>query len=1377
MNNKSKSSEGSLSQFEQGFIEAIESARVFVPPDCGDDVVIRADLIRKILLNIDVARDSDSPHSIKVTSFGIRIGCATATAPAGKSGWHNAPRTRIEGVLDLAGLGPFSNGQPIYLELEWCDFDHYIDLSNATLSHLSLCGSRFGALRLDNARIEGALDLRQCGPRAKELNTSRGGTTDQSQTWPFAGNPFLFDDQKEDIGWVGASATPSLLATDEALSPCIVRARDARIAGSILMDCSDFCHEQDSCSALPPSREPLKSALDFNGMQVEGHIQLQQSAVIGTFNLASARIGGDVWLSGSRLLTHNPTESPKALNLQHTRIGGLLAMRVIDSGPDHRQDFERNIVFGQIFGIGLQAGSIWFECGLFVTGLTQREPAFLFFKAANIAESVRFGPYHSSGQESVGADWCRIEGALFLEDITIGGTLQVGRVNGYNSNKSQTSGHEENAPAGHYVSQFDLNKSASCWINARQATIRQDINIMYSQLGDSTHQGNSYAPPAIDAYKASISTGFRIDIKSQCHGLILLNHASVHLGVSIACNVQGACQKNSRTPIAVDLSETEVLGNIDIGTDGSNRTGSANRCDNQITLKGSLLLANTRVHGSVLIGKVKFEFDTKASEATPIPELDEHFTYRQGVSFADADIAGALEVGEIEWSLSNSSDSADANNETENTEPYQSLTKYCRDDKYKMAVFRLPFYKDVLLIEILNPEESKVRRILWDKQNRVDSAGTAAFVVIDGSAAPIHALNGRLGTYDVMREDSQKSRLRLDERAKCEAYLAFFCDSIQADDGPFKIQEFLNIDDATNQLKRTLSPKDNPELSTVIRARLLYGEHVFNASFELDYRGRVAMLEDNPIGEEKGTPNDEFSGFWRPILDNRFTAFDYRSHESSGRYHLHRLRFALTQARLRSQIKQRFTTPYCDLRRDQSAVALNLQGLKCGSLKDDFGRNWHLGTHRVILQAAGIHIDRLEAATASQSQDYNSLSPGTGSKPAHTGSLGKHFDDKASKGAGSYSPKEHTRRLIWLTHQTPFQPKRGDHDYLRGVGRMVKKLLPLVKWPSRMMRWYRTFDKKSFIPQVYDRFALAHIEAGEVSQGYEILREKKDIASAIRLRGTVRLWWGRSFARCDTHSENQPERKSRRIPYGFLLLALGVIALLVQATLLEPGSTWESVLIYMAWTCLLLALWPVLEAIFMLLFSVGFQYGLSARRALLTFGLCILFGAVMTHIGRTGSLFPPADWADLAHGELAPGIAIVLDVPYQAQAQGIAPITSVYTSNSVLESRLEPRIAGETLIARALPCNPGIDGLFGHLLNNFVYALDNFVPLIDLNHARHCSIRKPAARADGTLNQEESTAYYAAWYLGKALYIALGWIVTSLMLLTVSGIMKRDLER
>jgi hypothetical protein len=68
----------------------------------------------------------------------------------------------------------------------------------------------------------------------------------------------------------------------------------------------------------------------------------------------------------------------------------------------------------------------------------------------------------------------------------------------------------------------------------------------------------------------------------------------------------------------------------------------------------------------------------------------------------------------------------------------------------------------------------------------------------------------------------------------------------------------------------------------------------------------------------------------------------------------------------------------------------------------------------------------------------------------------------------------------------------------------------------------------------------------------------------------------------------------------------------------------------------------------------------------------------------------------------------------------------------------------------------------GHVIEPVLYALEAFVPALEIGQERRCAI---TPGPDGM-----------PWRIGLALYAVLGWIVTALTVLTVSGVARRHLE-
>jgi len=156
-----------------------------------------------------------------------------------------------------------------------------------------------------------------------------------------------------------------------------------------------------------------------------------------------------------------------------------------------------------------------------------------------------------------------------------------------------------------------------------------------------------------------------------------------------------------------------------------------------------------------------------------------------------------------------------------------------------------------------------------------------------------------------------------------------------------------------------------------------------------------------------------------------------------------------------------------------------------------------------------------------------------------------------------------------------------------------------------------------------------------------------------------------------------------------------------------------------------------------------FDYGLTARYAFLTYLLCLLLGAfgirqaLYSHVRSEG------------HHGLA-GTASVLVVTTGAVN------TVAFAGDADSQDTSEVGVARATgPLDEEVPCKPGrVDPL--------LYATELFVPALDLGQTKLCEISAaPAAWP---------------WRWGRALYGILGWIVTSITVLTVPGILRSRAE-
>ncbi|HEX8062007.1 MAG TPA: hypothetical protein VF535_02220 [Allosphingosinicella sp.] len=380
---------------------------------------------------------------------------------------------------------------------------------------------------------------------------------------------------------------------------------------------------------------------------------------------------------------------------------------------------------------------------------------------------------------------------------------------------------------------------------------------------------------------------------------------------------------------------------------------------------------------------------------------------------------------------------------------------------------------------------------------------------------------------------------------------------------------------------------------------------------------------------------------------------------------------------------------------DQGFYAIiDMRGLNCALLHDRFGLEWGL-VHRLQLRLAGVKIGDVEPASQGPVV-------GKGRRPAKRATL---------------------IRLRWLAFQNSTQEIIDEAE--------PKRLR--IHSPAFHERYHCSSDA-DFVPQAYNVFASACRRSGEDRMADEIILEKKDIENALKFEEQLRRW-------------RQHLWKPRRL-VGIAAAAVALWAVTDSIGMMPRVPNEEAsagALIAGAFAALLA--WPLISAGFQTVFRVGFRYGLSIDRALLTFLLCLFIGWLGTHYARNGGFAVESDWTTPLRKE----VALVLEVEYQAEAS-VPP---------AVNERRGSHYEGRAVHARASPCNLDVSSL--------LYALDTFVPLLDLDQERRCTIRDSETR--------NGSDHYFGWRLAKAIYEVLGWIVTSLGLLTVTGLLRRDLER
>lgn len=1307
---------GKLSDCEARLVAAIERGEPFWPEndDWGDaPPTISAALIRQILLGLPVPRGSrlrkalGAEEPVAITPLGIRVEPPVADAGS----WHERPRLRIAGKLVLAGATGSGGAALPPLRLEYCEFEEPVDLLGTRLAALSLRGSRFRALRLSDAVIESSLNLANCGPRPHAIIGTDGVSRDQRAYWPFSGR--LFEQDKLPDAYRRVDDKAVLLPPDARLESCVVMLGQALIAGHCDLSGSDFVRDPGLQSPFEANVE-LPFAVGLAGARIEGSVHMACSTCIGGFNLVSCEIQEDIWITSTRLIAW-PDGRAEALTLQFAKVGGGVALNKLDPmlasrfpAVGERLDFGAGCIVGGISLMSLSAGLVW------LSGCVLKGP--VLGNGMKLAQGLHLGGFGSVRDEA-----SAVAASSYI-DLT-GSTMDSLDLWGFTCPQGQASvdrllhcdrveQHRFGLRIPEGTIPFLLLKleNISVRLAARCGNARLQA-LAHPDLVDST---------ALDFYKAEIGRGLIIDSGIELQGALRLTRARIGNAVKIeAVRIAGlrtraAAQDGtpSHAPTAVDLSGATIEGDVAI---------SAGAITGRISAEGA------RVSGDLVLGpdpdrgsnqlplQLNVPLFTMDQSESGNGELCPQIVPPRMIDFSGAKIGGSLVVTGLSWK----SHAMAA--------PYGSSEKWLGQfllPHGNYTAFRLACFPNAVILE--REWEGASTRVLFH----------------DGDGAFFHPLNGLSYVFRLYRQRNDRALWLGSDQARRE-YLAFFCDNLFASaqverDGQkvsigsaFALITALDPDQLIPEPAGEASPDQieaelagnrpgafmergwNGRDGWVYDATVCYQAQIFNVRFKIGHDGSIEMLHDVVIGRLKAAAIDE-AGPLRPtqrVAGVTFYSFDRALSATAAQQALERLRQAIAA---------------------HPRAAVELEHLHCASLHDSFGRAWGLDQMPVHLHLAGITCGGVEPVAFASRTDLKLAN----AKNAQTGNgqalLGGVVADAA------------TSRKQWLRNQFVAR-SRADQPSRNWLARAINRLVPQL--------WQRGqgVNEEHFIPQSWETFASAHIRAGDVQAGRDLVVERRDAEAILRSRGLRQKFWS---------------RKSLAVTVPVAAAALAAVGWLAHSKGLPPGELLLQNPMALAVTLIgggvlsLLAL-PLLSLMADRFFRAGFRYGLSAQRALATFALMLILGSLGTHLARTGTpVSLRTDWDALmvkadapAKGrELREDIALVLLAGYSAN-------DSPATAQAVSSAQAQPSKPGSLVYAVAAPCNLGVSSV--------LYAADVFIPILDLDQESRCTIRE----------EPEAKRSYTGWRAAKVVYEVLGWIVTSLMILTITGVMRRDLER
>ncbi|MDZ4690031.1 hypothetical protein [Terricaulis sp.] len=199
----------------------------------------------------------------------------------------------------------------------------------------------------------------------------------------------------------------------------------------------------------------------------------------------------------------------------------------------------------------------------------------------------------------------------------------------------------------------------------------------------------------------------------------------------------------------------------------------------------------------------------------------------------------------------------------------------------------------------------------------------------------------------------------------------------------------------------------------------------------------------------------------------------------------------------------------------------------------------------------------------------------------------------------------------------------------------------------------------------------------------------------------------------------------------YATLALGAIC--AVASLAVPSLAWLAAALIIA-PALIWASPTALDRVF----RYGFGYGLEPRSALLTFTACLFIGWMATTAANRGQI----------------GVVDFSGLP-QILVLNVTSVSDVLVAENAGD-RFGVRLSSVQDASTA-------DIACGDHIEPFVYAADVFIPLVDL-------------RQEGACKPSSGVPFASLWQWIKGLYACLGWIVTSMTILTVSGVLRSRLE-
>lgn len=924
----------------------------------GELTEVSADLIRRLVLGQVSLSGSDMPVPLPL---GLQVRGA-----------------RIRGRLELADAGgSHNNGTCPPLVFEHCHFETddpcpapdqraepSVDLRHARCCRVSFVDCQLAMLALDDALIAGDLDL--SGLR------SSGGEGQQ----------------------------------------CWLRARGARVDGMVKLQRASLRLDQSAELSANESAQP-EFACDLLGMVVQGDLIGSDGLTVFGGMALPRQVHGDIDLRGAALTCdRGPKAGGLALWGQSCEVGGVLLLRPYQRQHDILPFTCDGIVdfFGLKVGgsLDLSGGHFYGPDGkdadsafrayvaevrgsVFMREWTPRanlpssgaawptimQGSNVDFRSALVGKSMYVAFHDGDRVAPLLCDGLCVGGVLHVEQLRTSCFLKAMHIGG--DLKLSASVASDARP---FVDVSDSTVGGNLWLKGHFEEVHAWSCNVQGQFGGDDYQTVQIVAPESRVQGLSF---FRVSRSVDLRAAKLVANATI-LSISkvpgIVVHATSLCVDQDvivEGPVR-DLWMTMAVIGGHLRAKGSSVNeakldGARVRGNMELPrhIFGPVSFVGGRVEGAVLLHDVRLHVRRRPTGQTE-PSIDFNDTQIEGdlkvEEFGRIPTTGVLEeVGEAPAWL-------------------DTVIKTLDDQAEALMLHRATsFYDDAQVIELHLPTDAEP-----DSDASCIKVECHAFlllsdgntVYLNGQSQPIHLLNDAKGG---------KSQLHLDSEEKALDYLRFFCGYVWGEEGAFVIIESAKSSDWVQYLERNEDlltaapsrPKARREGDYwVCRALVVYGDHLFDATFRITDGGMIEMEDDMPVARLKPQGVDyvkPYRRYWLATGKGKPSGDESLVHHTPHKVICDEGWQTVTDADARVAVIDRIRAELTETKKRQVAleseirVLVDLRGCRCSSLEDDGGNAWG---NKLIVDLRGFDYQDLAEGSSALRPKTNKLFAGTG---------------------------------------------------------------------------------------------------------------------------------------------------------------------------------------------------------------------------------------------------------------------------------------------------------------------------------------------------------------------------------------------------------------